>query len=154
MFRPIGLYVVVPASEPMYDSRWFGNPFVVGQKELEKFREEVGKEAKDPYKVLMRAKKLPMALLTDPYQVRSLSVCLTRESDSRARFLACYGELTHATVLQNARMNLLSTESFKDTFGPKRVRKRPRLGTSYNDVPTLVQFAHKKDGESYSIACY
>eukprot|EP00299_Pterocystis_sp_00344_P013900 c6855_g1_i2.p1 GENE.c6855_g1_i2~~c6855_g1_i2.p1 ORF type:complete len:680 (+),score=211.38 c6855_g1_i2:126-2042(+) len=45
--------------------KWFGNTRVIGQKELERFREEVSTAVKDPYVVLLKQKKLPMGLLTD-----------------------------------------------------------------------------------------
>jgi nuclear GTP-binding protein len=50
------------------DRRWFGNTRVIGQSELNKFREEMGKQVNDPYAVVMRNKKLPMALLTDEFK--------------------------------------------------------------------------------------
>eukprot|EP00301_Raphidiophrys_heterophryoidea_P013174 c2052_g1_i1.p1 GENE.c2052_g1_i1~~c2052_g1_i1.p1 ORF type:complete len:646 (-),score=131.33 c2052_g1_i1:58-1809(-) len=52
--------------------KWFGNTRVVGQKELERFREEVGNAINDPYQVLLRQKRLPMGLLTfsDPKKVK------------------------------------------------------------------------------------
>jgi len=38
---------------------------VVGAKELDTFREEMGKRAHDPYTVILKEKRLPMGLLTD-----------------------------------------------------------------------------------------
>jgi len=52
------------------DRRWFGNTRVVDQTELANFREAMGAKVKDPYSVVMRSKKLPMGLLTDPFKVR------------------------------------------------------------------------------------
>jgi hypothetical protein len=40
-------------------------------------------------------------------------------------------------------MNLLTTESFDNTFGPKSQRKRPKL-THSTDVAALVQQAEAK----------
>jgi nuclear GTP-binding protein len=40
---------------------------------------------------------------------------------------------------KNAKMNLLTTESFGDTFGKKKVRKRPRLGAEFSAVDTLME---------------
>uniref|UniRef100_A0A7S4BJ68 Nucleolar GTP-binding protein 2 n=1 Tax=Chrysotila carterae TaxID=13221 RepID=A0A7S4BJ68_CHRCT len=45
------------------DRRWFGNTRVVGQAELQDFREQVEKTTADPYAVLLRRHKLPMGLL-------------------------------------------------------------------------------------------
>ena len=47
------------------DRRWFGNTRLVGQKELERFREEIGARVNDPYSVIIKRKQLPMGLLTD-----------------------------------------------------------------------------------------
>ena len=47
------------------DRRWFGNTRVVGQLELDKFREEMSVKAADPYSVILRRKKLPMGLLVE-----------------------------------------------------------------------------------------
>ncbi len=46
--------------------RWFGNTRVIGQSELSKFREELGSKIHDPYSVLLKGKKLPLSLLSDP----------------------------------------------------------------------------------------
>mmetsp|Transcript_2216 Transcript_2216/g.3201 ORF Transcript_2216/g.3201 Transcript_2216/m.3201 type:complete len:567 (+) Transcript_2216:18-1718(+) len=87
------------------DRRWFGNTRVVGAKALEDFRDEMKKRVHDPYTVLMKAKKLPMGLLSDPYQ--------------------------------RAKVNLLTAESFENTFGKKSTRKRPRLGGAFTDIEAL-----------------
>jgi nuclear GTP-binding protein len=47
------------------DRRWFGNTRVVGQQEMQDFREEVSKKVTDPYSVLIKQHKLPMGLLKD-----------------------------------------------------------------------------------------
>ncbi|KAI9351467.1 NUC091 domain-containing protein [Obelidium mucronatum] len=45
--------------------KWFENTRVVGQKELQAFREAMSDKADDPYTFLLRQNKLPMSLLTD-----------------------------------------------------------------------------------------
>src|SRR4051812_40565189 len=45
-------------------------------------------------------------------------------------------------------MNLLTTESFEDTFGKKATRKRPRL-LAAADAETLVKVATEKSGNSH-----
>lgn len=50
------------------DRRWFGNTRVIGQKQLEKFREEMRVKVDDAFKVLLREKKLPLTLLQEPTQ--------------------------------------------------------------------------------------
>lgn len=47
------------------DRRWFGNTRVVGQQEMQAFREEVAAKVADPYSVLIKPHKLPMGLLKD-----------------------------------------------------------------------------------------
>ncbi|KAJ3297900.1 GTPase required for pre-60S ribosomal subunit nuclear export and maturation [Rhizoclosmatium sp. JEL0117] len=45
--------------------KWFENTRVVGQKELQAFREAMSDKVDDPYTFLLRQNKLPMSLLTD-----------------------------------------------------------------------------------------
>ncbi|KAJ3071549.1 GTPase required for pre-60S ribosomal subunit nuclear export and maturation [Podochytrium sp. JEL0797] len=45
--------------------KWFENTRVVGQKELQSFREAMSDKIDDPYTFLLRQNKLPMSLLTD-----------------------------------------------------------------------------------------
>jgi len=47
------------------DRRWFGNTRVIGQKELDSFRDAMDARTKDPYSVVLHSKTLPMGLLTD-----------------------------------------------------------------------------------------
>ncbi len=51
------------------------NTRVVGQKELEHFREAMSTKMNDPYTVLLRQNKLPMSLLADHKKV-----CVTWKS--------------------------------------------------------------------------
>mmetsp|Transcript_18785 Transcript_18785/g.66358 ORF Transcript_18785/g.66358 Transcript_18785/m.66358 type:complete len:639 (-) Transcript_18785:101-2017(-) len=100
--------------------KWFGNTRVIGQKELDTFREELGAKVHDPYTVVLRQNKLPMSLLADSEKVAS--------------------------------MNLLTTETFETTFGPKAQRKKPKVAAT--DMEALVakaaassrEFEDKADG--------
>lgn len=47
------------------DRKWFGNTRIIGQKELDKFREEMGNKTNDPYTVILKRKHLPVGLLAD-----------------------------------------------------------------------------------------
>lgn len=96
------------------DRRWFGNTRVVGQKELEKFRNEMSLKQADPYSFVLRSRKLPMGLLQDSAKV--------------------------------ARMKLLETEPYEETFGTKHTRKRAKLNLS--DYETLVASA-ASESEKY-----
>lgn len=48
------------------DRRWFGNTRVITQDKMTAFRQELSKSVDDPYSVVIKSSKLPMALLTDP----------------------------------------------------------------------------------------
>jgi nuclear GTP-binding protein len=49
------------------DRKWFGNTRVIGQKELEKLRNEYEEQQtkKDPYTIVINQRKLPMPLISD-----------------------------------------------------------------------------------------
>jgi len=95
--------------------KWFTNTRVVGQKELDTFREEMSNAVNDPYKFVMKSKTLPMGLLSNPFK--------------------------------NAKMNLLTTETFEDTFGGKAQRKRPRMGNGkVNDLSSLMKHVESQRG--------
>lgn len=89
------------------DRRWFGNTRVIGQKELDSFREAMEARTRDPYSVVLHTKALPMGLLTE----------------GKAR----------------NKVDLLSAESFKTTFGPKALRKRVKVGAA--DMAELANSA-------------
>ncbi|KAI9599359.1 NUC091 domain-containing protein [Syncephalis fuscata] len=54
-----------PVARVAPNRKWFGNTRVIGQKELQSFREKLGDAVNDPYQVLLRRNKLPMGLLQD-----------------------------------------------------------------------------------------
>ncbi|NWY47706.1 NOG2 protein, partial [Sylvia atricapilla] len=80
--------------------KWFGNTRVIKQSSLQKFREEMETVMKDPYRVVMKQKKLPMSLFYDRIKPHT------------------------------SRVHILDTETFETTFGPKSQRKRPNLSAS------------------------
>ena len=81
------------------DRRWFGNTRVIGQQQLENFREAIQAKINNPFEMLLQRNKLPMSLLQTDSQIN----------------------------VKQVKMNLLQTESFGDTFGSGRKRKRPKL---------------------------
>ena len=99
----------LPNSRIQPDRRWFGNTRVIGQQQLQRFREELGAKLKSPFNVLLKERKLPMSLLTEG-----------GESSKRAK------------------VDLLKVQGYQDTFGPKAQRKRPRLGGS-SDLEALAK---------------
>ncbi|KAF2984964.1 hypothetical protein EK904_010705, partial [Melospiza melodia maxima] len=80
--------------------KWFGNTRVIKQSSLQKFQEEMETVMKDPYRVIMKQKKLPMSLFHDRIKPHT------------------------------SRVHILDTETFETTFGPKAQRKRPNLSAS------------------------
>ncbi|NWI61456.1 NOG2 protein, partial [Calyptomena viridis] len=77
--------------------KWFGNTRVIKQSALQKFQEEMDTVMKDPYRVVMKQRKLPMSLFYDRIKPHT------------------------------SRVHILDTETFETTFGPKSQRKRPTL---------------------------
>ncbi|KAG1675249.1 hypothetical protein FOA52_016280 [Chlamydomonas sp. UWO 241] len=90
----------LPVTRIQPDRRWFGNTRVIGQKQLDQFREEMSTKVNDAYTVLLREKKLPLQLLEDPDKKLGSKVL---------------------------RSNLLATQPFSDTFGKGKKRKKPTL---------------------------
>lgn len=90
----------IPTARVQPDRRWFGNTRVISQDALEHFRGAMGETQKDTYQVLLRRNKLPMSLL--------------EEKDST----------------ESPKANILETESYNQTFGPKSQRKKPRIAAS------------------------
>ncbi|KAG0703638.1 NGP1NT-domain-containing protein [Suillus ampliporus] len=80
------------------DRRWFGNTRVISQTALDHFRTSLSTKKDDPYSVLLRRNKLPMALLDDASNPNT-----------------------------QKRPHIVETEPFSDTFGPKAQRKKARL---------------------------
>ena len=89
----------LPSTRIVPDRRWFGNTRVIGQKQLEEFREDMAQKSKDGYTVLIKQKKLPLSLLADPEKGRT------------------------------RRVNLLGTSPFAETFSAGRRQKKPKLAT-------------------------
>ena len=110
--------------------KWFGNTRVVGQAQLDKFREEITAQVHDPYQVILRQAKVPMGLISD---VAARSGGGDRGTSSTSNMSA--NERKQGRKV--ARMNLLTSTSYEDTFGPKRTRKRPKL--SGNSLAALVR---------------
>ncbi|KNZ81655.1 Nucleolar GTP-binding protein 2 [Termitomyces sp. J132] len=61
------------------DRRWFGNTRVISQTALDHFRTSLAEKKDDPYSVLLRRNKLPMALLDDAQNPHTLKACVETE---------------------------------------------------------------------------
>jgi hypothetical protein len=84
----------LPTTRIQPDRRWFGNTRVIGQKQLEQFRDEMASKVNDSYTVLLREKKLPLQLLEDPERkVRGAAAgCGQGEHQWQRRRRACARE--------------------------------------------------------------
>lgn len=67
------------------DRRWFGNTRSVSQEELDKFREDMSVKQADPFSVVLRRKKIPMALLQDNAE-KTASMNLTETESFQSTF--------------------------------------------------------------------
>ncbi|KAI0673917.1 NGP1NT-domain-containing protein [Trametes maxima] len=101
------------------DRRWFGNTRVISQTALDHFRTSLASKQNDPYSVLLRRNKLPMALLDDA-----------------------------ANPNLRKRTHIIETEPFKDTFGPKAQRKKPRLDVGTFEELGKASAAAAEEAES------
>jgi len=99
-----------PTTRIQPDRRWFGNTRVVGQRQLERFREEMSTHLSDGHTVLLRQKKLPLSLLQDAAPEGGAGKGLEGGPGGAAR-----------------RADLLAMEPFADVFGAGARRKRPKL---------------------------
>ena len=52
-----------PVTRIAPDRRWFGNTKVISQKQLQLFKQEMSKNVKDPFTIVLKHKKLPYGLL-------------------------------------------------------------------------------------------
>ncbi len=103
------------AGRVMADRRWFGNTRVIGQSELETFREELGRARDNPYQVVLGERKLPTSLLhTDASEKQQ-----QQQQGKRER-----------------KAHVTEVEPFETTFGAKATRKKPKLAQA--DVAALA----------------
>ncbi|KAF7347285.1 Enolase [Mycena venus] len=102
------------------DRRWFGNTRVISQTALDHFRTSLSTKKDDPYSVLLRRNKLPMALLDDA-----------------------------ANPNLRKRPHIVEVEPFSDTFGPKAQRKRPRIeAASFDELSKLGAAAEEEAADA------
>jgi nuclear GTP-binding protein len=62
--------------------RWFGNTRIIGQNELDSFREEMTTKEADPYSIILRRKKIPMALLQEAEKTSRVKILETETYSS------------------------------------------------------------------------
>lgn len=95
-----------------------GNTRVISQTALEHFRTSLSAKKDDPYSVLLRRNKLPMALLDDASNPNLRKV-------RTSLFVSFFKNYPNGRMLK--RPHIVETEPFADTFGPKAQRKRPKI---------------------------
>ncbi|TFK56365.1 NGP1NT-domain-containing protein [Heliocybe sulcata] len=101
------------------DRRWFGNTRVISQTALDHFRTSLATKKDDPYSVLLRRNKLPMALLDDA-----------------------------ANPNLRKRSHIVETEPFSETFGPKAQRKRAKLDVgTFEELIKLGEEADEREAK-------
>jgi len=66
--------VDTPVVRVQPDRKWFGNTRIIGQKELDRFREEMKVKVHDPYTVILKRKHLPMGLLSDTQKIGKANI--------------------------------------------------------------------------------
>ena len=108
----------LPSTRIQPDRRWFGNTRVIDQAQLERFTSAMEEAKTDRFKVLLKARKLPVGLINSNTTAND-----AKEVGSKA-----------------IREALLSQQSFADTFGSKVKRKKPKVADG--DLETMVATAN------------
>ncbi|KAF1958976.1 NGP1NT-domain-containing protein [Byssothecium circinans] len=99
-----------PVARVEPNRKWFNNTRVISQDALDSFRSAVDAQASDPTTYLMKRNKLPMSLIEKKGNVNGLK-------EHQAKIT-------------------VGSEPFKDTFGPKAQRKRPKL--DFDSIESLA----------------
>jgi nuclear GTP-binding protein len=100
------------------DRRWFGNTRTLSQTELDKFRAEMTTQAADPYSVILKRNKIPMALLNDAKKTASMNLLKAETYDevfgsksTRKRPKLSAAASDYSALLESAQQKSLSYES-------------------------------------------
>ncbi|MES1919443.1 Nucleolar GTP-binding protein 2 [Bonamia ostreae] len=59
------------------DRRWFGNTRVISQNSLDEFKEAMDLQAHDPFKIVLKKRKLPLSLLQEPKKQKNSKILET-----------------------------------------------------------------------------
>ncbi|XP_077216030.1 nuclear/nucleolar GTPase 2-like [Tasmannia lanceolata] len=139
----------LPSTRIQPDRRWFGNTRVVGQKELEFFREELQNRLSSNYNVILKEKKLPMSLLND-HQKQARAHLLDTEpfedafgpkkKRKRPKLLACDYESL-----------LKKVDGSQDAFEQKSASKLSVEGSEEDGFRDLVRHTMFEKGQSKRI---
>jgi nuclear GTP-binding protein len=121
------------------DRRWFGPTRTTTQSALQNFRESISKAVNGNNTVLLSNKNATDPLPAPP----GLTV-------PRKEFLMVKGKIPYSLLYTRDHFtdainnNILETESFDSTFGPKQTRKCPKL--RHTDLTTLIDDANRRNG--------
>eukprot|EP00924_Labyrinthula_sp_SR-Ha-C_P003768 maker-scaffold_3-augustus-gene-4.59-mRNA-1 protein AED:0.01 eAED:0.01 QI:138/1/1/1/0/1/2/691/531 len=116
--------------------RWFGNTKTITQKELDDFRTRLTEKVHDPYAVLLKRKNLPMGLLLESN---------TNLGGEAIRINSDGMNSTDPEGFKTFQGKILTSESFDYTFGPKKQRKRPKIGVK--SLEMLTKHAESRSAE-------
>ncbi|XP_068660085.1 nuclear/nucleolar GTPase 2 [Aristolochia californica] len=139
----------LPSTRIQPDRRWFGNTRVVGQKELELFREELQSRMSNNYNVILKERKLPMSLLNDHQKQARAHLLDTEPFESafgpknkrkRPKLLAC----DYESLLKKA-------DSSHDVFEQKLAAKPAGEETEEDGLRDLVRHTMFEKGQSKRI---
>ena len=77
-----GKEIIGNAARIAPNRRWFGNTRIISQNELDSFREEMTTKEADPYSVILRRNKIPMALLQETQKEAKVKILETETFQS------------------------------------------------------------------------
>lgn len=100
------------------DRRWFGNTRTLSQTELDKFREEMTTQAADPYSVILKRNKIPMALLNDAKKTAAMNLLKAETYDdvfgaksTRKRPKLSAGAIDYSALMESAQQKSQTYDS-------------------------------------------
>ena len=139
------------------DRRWFGNTRTISQNELEKFKDEMTTKAADPYSIILRRKKIPMALLQDSQKVARVNLLETESfssafgsKQSRKRPKLSDSLVDYVSINQNA-----SIRADNYDIDPSKDKNIEIVGDGSNDLRKDDLFAKGQSkriwGELYKV---
>lgn len=134
------------------DRRWFGNTRVVGQKELDGFRDAMKAASSDPYSVVLKTKSLPMGLLAEAAAAKpsrvlgnesfqstfgsratrkrpslahtDLTALAAAASESSSTYVKPAGQLSVTTVAEGEDVNRVDAKMSKEAIFDKGTSRR------------------------------
>ncbi|CAI5438154.1 unnamed protein product [Caenorhabditis angaria] len=101
--------------------KWFGNTRIIGQEQLQKFQENLGKVMKDPFQVVMKQTKLPISLLQEKAKTQRVHVTETES------FEYTFGK---KSLRKKAKLNDSSLEEMTASASERESKYNPELDLS------------------------